>query len=257
MHSNSSVMQKCSLILLIKISNCAVSNTSVLLSKAIEKHLNVFAVFNRFSCKLAAMVFILRTVEFFDMGIASIFDFTSEHTMLIASTMQFFTNSASEKGLLPFAILCAKTKLAFVADFQLLCRKLLAKVLMFCYKMFLNIIFFEHHTRFITNQAGSFWWTSVCKKILLCPFLVENTAFRIHFAFLVTHTDGFITGVGKLWQHALAVAAKTKASSGSFTMLEATTCRCCVRINAILLEVLAAWKVWLALKLQKSNWCLV
>ena len=33
-------------------------------------------------------------------------------------------------------------------------------------------------------------------------------------------------------EHASAVAAKTKASSGSFTMLEATTCRCCVRINS-------------------------
>ena len=114
MDSNS-VMQKCSSIPLIKISNCAVSNISVLSSKAIEKHLNVFAVFNRFACKLAAMAYILRTVVFLDMGIASIFDFTSEHTILIASTMQSFTNSASEKGLLPFAILCAKTKLAFVA----------------------------------------------------------------------------------------------------------------------------------------------
>ena len=81
----------------------------------IEKHLNVFAVFNRFSCRLAAMVSILRTVFYLDVVIASIFYFTSGHTMLIVSTMQSFTNSASEKGLLPFAILCAKTKLAFVA----------------------------------------------------------------------------------------------------------------------------------------------
>ena len=113
--SNSSVMQKCLLISLIKISNCAVSNISVFLSKAIEKHLNVFAVFNRFSYKLSAMASILRTVVFLDIGIASIFDFISRHTMLISSTMQSFTDSTSEKGLLPFAILCAKTKFAFVA----------------------------------------------------------------------------------------------------------------------------------------------
>jgi len=31
-------------------------------------------------------------------------------------------------------------------------------------------------------------------------------------------------------EHALAVAGETKASLGSFTMLEVTTCRCCVRI---------------------------
>ena len=117
MDNNSSVMQKCLSISLIKISNCAMSNTSVLSSKAIEKHLNVFAVFNTFSFKLAAMAAILRTVVFLDIGIASIFDFTSGHTMLIASTMQSFTNSASEKGLLLFAILFAETKLAFVAAF--------------------------------------------------------------------------------------------------------------------------------------------
>jgi len=29
-------------------------------------------------------------------------------------------------------------------------------------------------------------------------------------------------------EHALAITAKTKASSGSFAMLEATTYRCCV-----------------------------
>jgi len=33
-------------------------------------------------------------------------------------------------------------------------------------------------------------------------------------------------------EHALAVAAETKASSRSFAMLEATTSRCCVRINS-------------------------
>ena len=115
MDSNSSVMQKCSSIPLIKISNCAVSNTSVLSSQAIEKHLNVFAVFYRFSCKLAAMASILRTVVLLCIGIASIFDFIFGHTMSLASTMQSFTNSASKKGLLPFAISCAKTNLAFVA----------------------------------------------------------------------------------------------------------------------------------------------
>jgi len=31
---------------------------------------------------------------------------------------------------------------------------------------------------------------------------------------------------------ALAVTTETKASSGSFAMLEATTRRCCVRINS-------------------------
>jgi len=31
-------------------------------------------------------------------------------------------------------------------------------------------------------------------------------------------------------EHASAIAAETKASSQSFAMLEATTCRCCVRI---------------------------
>ena len=112
MDNNSSVMQKCLSIPLIKISNCAVSNTSMLSSKAIVKHLHVFVVF---SFKLAAMASILQTVVFLDIGIASIFYFISGHTMLIASTMQFFTNSASERGLLPFAILCAKTKLTFVS----------------------------------------------------------------------------------------------------------------------------------------------
>ena len=58
---------------------------------------------------------ILRTTVFLDIGIASIFDFISGHTMLIASIMQSFTNSASEKGLLRFAISCSETKLAFVA----------------------------------------------------------------------------------------------------------------------------------------------
>ena len=76
-----------------------VSNTSVLSSKAMEKHLNVFAVFNKFSCKLAAMASILRTLVYLDIGIASIFDIISGHNMLIASTMQSFTNSASEKSL--------------------------------------------------------------------------------------------------------------------------------------------------------------
>ena len=33
-------------------------------------------------------------------------------------------------------------------------------------------------------------------------------------------------------EHASAVTTETKASSGSFAMLEATTCRCCVRINS-------------------------
>jgi len=32
--------------------------------------------------------------------------------------------------------------------------------------------------------------------------------------------------------HASAVAAETETSSGSFAMLEATACRCCVRINS-------------------------
>ena len=42
--------------------------------------------------------------------------------------------------------------------------------------------------------------TSVYKKILLGPFFIKNTAFGIHFAFLRTYTDRFITGVGKLRQ---------------------------------------------------------
>jgi len=33
-------------------------------------------------------------------------------------------------------------------------------------------------------------------------------------------------------EHASAVATERKASSGSFAMLEATTSRCCVRINS-------------------------
>jgi len=33
-------------------------------------------------------------------------------------------------------------------------------------------------------------------------------------------------------EHASVFADGTKASSGSFAMLEATTCRCCVRINS-------------------------
>jgi len=31
-------------------------------------------------------------------------------------------------------------------------------------------------------------------------------------------------------EHASAIAAETKAPSGSFAMLEATACRCCVQI---------------------------
>jgi len=33
-------------------------------------------------------------------------------------------------------------------------------------------------------------------------------------------------------ERALAIAAETKTSSGSFAMLEATTCKCCVQINS-------------------------
>ena len=54
MDSNSSVIQKCSSIFLIKISNGDVSPIYVPSSKAIEKHSNIFAVFNKLSCKLAA-----------------------------------------------------------------------------------------------------------------------------------------------------------------------------------------------------------
>jgi len=44
---------------------------------------------------------------------------------------------------------------------------------------------------------------------------------------------GFINKQTKLtMKRASAVAAETKASSGSFAMLEAATCRCCVRINS-------------------------
>jgi len=32
--------------------------------------------------------------------------------------------------------------------------------------------------------------------------------------------------------HASVIAAETKASSGSFAMLEAASCRCCVRTNS-------------------------
>ena len=69
---------------------------------------------------------------------------------------------------------------------------------MFCPKMSLNIIFIEHRTCFITNQAGSLGLTSVNKKIPLGSFLIKNTAFGIHFACLLIQTDGFITGDGKL-----------------------------------------------------------
>ena len=44
---------------------------------------------------------------------------------------------------------------------------------------------------------------------------------------------GFINKQTRLTvEHASAVTTETKASSGSFAMLEATTCRCCVRINS-------------------------
>jgi len=55
-------------------------------------------------------------------------------------------------------------------------------------------------------------------------------------------------------ENASAVAAETKASSGSFAMLEATTCSCCIRKNSrCTSEVFAAGKVWLEVKVQKSN----
>jgi len=44
---------------------------------------------------------------------------------------------------------------------------------------------------------------------------------------------GFISKQTRLtMEHALAITTETKASSGSFAMLEATTCRCCVQINS-------------------------
>ena len=44
---------------------------------------------------------------------------------------------------------------------------------------------------------------------------------------------GFTNKQTKLtMEHASAVTTETKASSGSFAMLEATMCRCCVRINS-------------------------
>ena len=44
---------------------------------------------------------------------------------------------------------------------------------------------------------------------------------------------GFINKQTRLaMERASAVTTETKASSGSFAMLEATTCRCCVRINS-------------------------
>jgi len=53
--------------------------------------------------------------------------------------------------------------------------------------------------------------------------------------------------------------SRKKASSGSFAMLEATTCRCCVRINSRYTSVSfhSTNIVWLVLKVQKSNRCLV
>jgi len=44
---------------------------------------------------------------------------------------------------------------------------------------------------------------------------------------------GFINNLARLIiEHASAIAAETKAPLRSFTMLEATTCRCCVRIKS-------------------------
>ena len=44
---------------------------------------------------------------------------------------------------------------------------------------------------------------------------------------------GFINKQTRLtMEHVLAVTTKTKASSGSFAILEATMCRCCVWINS-------------------------
>ena len=58
---------------------------------------------------------------------------------------------------------------------------------------------------------------------------------------------GFINKQTRLtMEHAWAVAAETKASSGSFAMLEATTCRCCVRINSrCTSRSVTVRKVWL------------
>jgi len=55
-------------------------------------------------------------------------------------------------------------------------------------------------------------------------------------------------------EHASAVAAKTKASSGSIPMLEATTCRCCVRINShYTSESFRSANSLAGTKVQKSN----
>jgi len=57
-------------------------------------------------------------------------------------------------------------------------------------------------------------------------------------------------------ERASAVTTETEASSGSFAMLEATTCRCCVRINSR--YTFGSFRSMKSLtKVQKSNWCLV
>ena len=136
MDNNSSVMQKCLSIPLIKISNCAVSNISVLSSEAIEKHLDIFAVFNKFF-KLAAMASILQTVVFLDIKIASISDFISGHTMLIASTMQSFTNSASKKRFVAFCNLVCQNKTCLCSS--LLRRRKLDKGTLLLFQLFNHI----------------------------------------------------------------------------------------------------------------------
>jgi len=58
-------------------------------------------------------------------------------------------------------------------------------------------------------------------------------------------------------EHALAVTAKIKASSGSFAILEATTCGCCVWSNSHCTpRSFRGTRVWLELKMQKCNRCL-
>ena len=169
------------------------------------------------------MASILRTAIFLDIEIASIFDFISGHTMLITSTMQSFTNSTSEKGLLPFAISCAKTKLAFVAaswvDENLIrvrccCFSFLtiSAALMFssclencglkslCFATKCLWILYSSNTAHVSLQIkqATFDWPVTIKKYFSVHSLLKTR--HLESTCLLIQTDGFITGDGKLQQ---------------------------------------------------------
>ena len=109
------------------------STISALSSKAIEQHLNVFAVFIKFYCKLVAMPPILCIAILVDMGSASIF---GGNSLLDIQCWLHNPYSLSQilhpKTLFHFAILCAKAKLVFVATYWV--DKQLKRVRCWCFR---------------------------------------------------------------------------------------------------------------------------